>query len=329
LLYLTQSLAAGLALSQGALTHLGWIQVWHIWILGFLSSAVLAFDQPSRQAMLPQLVPREDFMSAITLMALTFNGASVLGPALAGLLVPAAGYASTFYLNGVSFAAVMVALRLMRLPAPAARPPQPAVLRQIRDGLVYIWRHRTVRALALLAAAFGFFGAPYNAMLPVYRVILGIDERALGFLSSAPGLGTVLGGLALTWFAHARHKGRILLASVGLFVLTLVAFSISRHYALSLGLLVLVGASVIAFATTTQTLLQHLTDDRDAGPGGEPLHGHGDRVSAPGRPRPRVGDRPDRGAAGDLGRGGARRAGGPRAGAAGAATRVAVGAEVR
>ena len=93
LLYLTQSVAAGLAILQGALTHLGWIQVWHIWGLGFLSAAVLAFDQPSRQAMLPHLVPREDFLSAITLMALTFNGASVLGPALAGLLVPVAGYA--------------------------------------------------------------------------------------------------------------------------------------------------------------------------------------------------------------------------------------------
>ncbi len=265
LLYVTQTLAAGFAIVQGVLAQSGWIEVWHIWVLGFLSATVLAFDQPSRQAMLPQLVPREDFMSAITLMALTFNGASVLGPALAGLLVPVAGYAWTFYLNGVSFAAVLGALVLMRLPTPAARPPQPPVTRQVADGLRYIWRSATVRALTLLAAAFGLFGAPYNAMLPVYRGILEIDERALGFLSSAPGLGTVLGGLVLTRFAHVRWKGKLLLGAAAFFVVTLIAFANSPNYYLSLVLLVAVGACVTAFSSTTQTLLQHATDDRMRG----------------------------------------------------------------
>jgi MFS family permease len=265
LLYLTQSLAAAFALLQGLLAHAGWIQVWHIWALGFLSATVLAFDQPTRQAMLPQLVPREDFMSAITLFALTFNGASVLGPALAGLLVPAAGYASTFYLNGVSFAAVLVALALIRLPVPAPRPPQPPILRQVADGLRYIWRSDTVRALTLLAAAFGLFGAPYNAMLPVYKTILGIDERALGVLSSAPGLGTILGGLVLARFAHVAWKGKLVLGAVGCFVLTLIAFANSPWYLASVALLVGVGACTNAFASTTQTLLQHATDDRMRG----------------------------------------------------------------
>jgi len=146
LLYLTQTLAALFAFLQGALTHLGLIQVWHIWALAFVSSAVLAFDQPTRQAMLPHLVPREDFMSAITLFAVTFNGASVLGPALAGLLVPVAGYAWAFYLNGISFAAVLGALALMRLPPPVARPGEP-VWGQVREGIVYIWRHPTLRSL--------------------------------------------------------------------------------------------------------------------------------------------------------------------------------------
>jgi MFS family permease len=265
LLYLTQSLAAAFAILQGALTQVGLIQVWHIWALGFVSSAVLAFDQPTRQAMLPHLVPREDFMSAITLFSVTFNGASVLGPALAGLLVPVTGYAWAFYLNGISFAAVLVALALMRLPPPVARPGEP-VWRQVREGITYIWRHPTLRSLVLLAAAFGFFGAPYNAMLPVYRVVLGIDERALGFLSSAPGLGTLLGGLVLaSHFARVRWKGRLLLGAAGAFVLFLIAFATSKSYALSVVLLVGVGACVTAFSSTTQTLLQHATDDRMRG----------------------------------------------------------------
>lgn len=265
LLYLTQSLAAAFAILQGALTHLGLIQVWHIWALGFVSSTVLAFDQPTRQAMLPHLVPREDFMSAITLFSVTFNGASVLGPALAGLLVPVTGYAWAFYLNGISFAAVLAALALMRLPPPVARPGEP-VWRQVREGITYIWRHPTLRSLVLLAAAFGLFGAPYNAMLPVYRVVLGIDERALGFLSSAPGLGTLLGGLVLTThFARVRWKGWLLLGAAGAFVLFLIAFATSKSYALSVVLLVGVGACVTAFSSTTQTLLQHATDDRMRG----------------------------------------------------------------
>lgn len=265
LLYVTQSLAALFAIVQGVLTHGGWVEVWHIWALGFLSATVLAFDQPSRQAMLPQLVPRADFMSAITLFALTFNGASVLGPALAGFLVPVAGYASTFYLNGLSFGAVLIALALMRLPPPGPRVAQPPVRRQVADGLRYIWGSQTVRALTLLAAAFGLFGAPYNAMLPVYRVVLGIDERALGILSSAPGLGTILGGLALTRFAHVQWKGRLLLVAVGGFVLTLIAFANSPWYMASVGFLVAVGVCANAFASTTQTLLQHATEDRMRG----------------------------------------------------------------
>lgn len=265
LLYLTQALAALFAILQGALAQAGLIQVWHIWALGFAGAAVLAFDQPTRQAMLPHLVPREDFMSAITLFAVTFNGASVLGPALAGLLVPVAGYAWAFYLNGISFGAVLVALALMRLPTPVLRPPQP-VWGQVREGITYIWRHPTLRSLVVLAAAFGFFGAPYNAMLPVYRVVLGIDERALGFLSSAPGLGTVLGGLVLTTrLAHVRWKGRLLLAAAGAFVVSLIAFAASPSYLLSVALLVAVGACVTAFSSTTQTLLQHATDDRMRG----------------------------------------------------------------
>jgi predicted MFS family arabinose efflux permease len=265
LLYVTQTLAAAFAIVQGFLAQAGWIEVWHIWALGFLSATVLAFDQPTRQAMLPQLVPREDFMSAITLNALTFNGAAVLGPAIAGLLVPVAGYASTFYLNGASFGAVIVALALLRLPPPPSRPRDSGVLRGVAEGLGYVWRHPAVRALTLMAAVFGLFGSPYVLMLPVYRSILGLDERALGFLTSAPGLGTILGGLVLARFAHVRWKGRLLVGSVGLFVATLITFATSRHYALSVAVLIAVGASLTAFTTTTQTLLQRATDDRMRG----------------------------------------------------------------
>jgi MFS family permease len=265
LLYVTQALAAAFAILQGALTQAGWIEVWHIWVLGFLSATVLAFDQPTRQAMLPALVPREDFMSAIALNAFTFNGAAMLGPAIAGLLVPVAGYASTFYVNGISFGAVIVALGLMRLPAPASAPRQAGVLRGVTDGLRYIWRNPTVRALTVMAAAFGLFGSPYVFMLPVYRPILDLDERALGFLSSAPGLGAVLGGLMLARFAHARGKGRLLVASVALFVVTLITFATSRSYPVSLTVLILVGALATAFTATTQTLLQRATDDRMRG----------------------------------------------------------------
>lgn len=264
LLYTTQTLAASFAIVQGVLTQAGLIRVWHIWGLGFLSATVLAFDQPSRQALLPHLVPRQAFLSAIALMAVTFNGASVLGPALAGLLIPVAGFASTFYLNGVSYAAVLIALALLRLPPPAPRAPQ-RVLRQAAEGLRYIWGSPTLRSLTLLAAAFGLFGAPYNAMLPVYRVVLHIDERKLGFLSSAPGLGTVLGGLVLARFAHIRFKGWLLVASAGLFVLFVSAFAMSTDYLLSCALLVLVGVFVTAFSSTTQTLLQHETEDRMRG----------------------------------------------------------------
>ena len=102
-------------------------------------------------------------------------------------------------------------------------------------------------------------------MLPVYRVVLHIDERALGLLSSAPGLGTVLGGLVLARFADVRGKGRLLVASAGLFVVAVIAFATSAHYVLSVAILVLVGACATAFSSTTQSLLQHTTEDRMRG----------------------------------------------------------------
>jgi MFS family permease len=248
--------------------------------------------------MLPALVPREDFMSAIALNAFTFNGAAMLGPAIAGLLVPVAGYASTFYVNGISFGAVIVALGLMRLPAPASAPRQAGVLRGVTDGLRYIWRNPTVRALTVMAAAFGLFGSPYVFMLPVYRPILDLDERALGFLSSAPGLGAVLGGLMLARFAHARGKGRLLVASVALFVVTLITFATSRSYPVSLTVLILVGALATAFTATTQTLLRP-----HAGPRGQHVHDHRHRLPAAGRARSGLGDRPDRRPRGAVGGG--------------------------
>lgn len=261
LLYWTQGLMAFFAFVQGVLAALGVVRVWHIWTLGFASAVVLAFDQPTRQALLPALVPREDLLNAIALMSVSFNGAAILGPALAGLLVPLVGYAWAFYLNALSFGAVLLAvywLRLARRPRPAGTKP---VLQEAAEGFIYIVRHPIIRTLTVMAAVVGFFAAPYNQMLPGYRLLLHIDRRALGLLTSAPGLGTLLGGFAVARFAHTRHKGRLMLGAAGLTVLALALFSLSRSYYLSVGSLVLVGATLTGYTATMQTLLQQNTDD--------------------------------------------------------------------
>lgn len=264
LLYWTQAVSALLALVQGLLTALGLVRVWHIWTLGFLSAAVLAFDQPTRQAMLPALVPREDLLNAIALMSVSFNGAAILGPALAGLLVPAVGYAWAFYLNGLSFAAVIAAVALLRLERRTPAPPRP-VLHDLADGFGYIIHHPTIRTLTLLVALIGFFAAPYNQMLPGYRNILHISQRSLGFLTSAPGLGTLLGGFLVARFAHVPQKGRLMMAAAGGMLASLIAFAFSRLYWLSVVMLVAVGAALTAYTSMTQTLLQQYTDDAHRG----------------------------------------------------------------
>jgi MFS family permease len=262
LLLCTQSISMGLAFLLGVLTHLGVIQVWMIVLIAFCNSTVLSFDQPARSALIPQLVPREDLMNAISLQSAVFNGAAVIGPSLAGLTIGLIHYAGNFFLNAVSYLGVLVVLFLMRVPSegeetadPRARVPN--LRRSIQESLIVIGRDAVLPWVLAAYGALLFFNPSAAIILPYFSVqVLHLTPFELGLLFSASGIGTVAGALGLASLGEVKRKGQALILAFSLWTVALLVFAFSRLFWLSLLMLSLVGAMQNVIAATTITLMQ-------------------------------------------------------------------------
>jgi MFS family permease len=256
LLLTTQTICMAFAGLLALLTWLHVVAVWMVVVLAFLQGTALSFDQPTRAALVPELVPKEELLNAVSLQSIVFTGASTLGPALAGLAMPVVGYAGIFLLNAISYLAILGALIAIRPPTAGgqARTPSP---RAIADGLAAV---RADAALPWLLAVYGallFLGPSPALLLPVMGTrVLHLDATRLGVLFAASGAGTVVGGLGLASSTNPLHKARILLTSAVLWGLALVAFAISRSFAPALGALLLGGVFQVGVSATTITLLQ-------------------------------------------------------------------------
>ena len=255
LLLFTQSAAASLAILLGFLTLFGVIQLWMIFVLAFLNGTLLSFDQPARGALIPVLVPKEDLGNAISLQSMIFNGASTLGPALAGFGVATLGYAGNFFLNGASFAGVLIALYLMRVRfEPSHRQ---STFHAIRAGLGTVKRDAVLPWILSGYAALLFLGPSASLILPVYAVrVLHVGPQRLGLLFSAAGVGTVLGALFLASLASNPRRGPIYLKGIFTWVAALTTFALSRSFWISMVALLVFGIGQALAATTTLTLLQ-------------------------------------------------------------------------
>jgi len=254
LLLITQCFSATLAGLLGLLTVMGQLRLWMIVGMALLNGAVLSIDQPARAALLPSLVPVRDMTNAISLQAMTFNAASLIGPALGGLMIARIGYAADFFLNCASFAGVLVALILI---TPSARLRPPSTSAPVYTALLIV-RHDAVLPSVLSGyVAMLFLGPSLALLLPVYATeVLHVGSERLGVLFSSAGAGSVLGALLTASLDRGCQCGRLYF--IGLFVWsgTLIAFAISRTFWLSTALLLLVGAGQTLAATSTVSLLQ-------------------------------------------------------------------------
>ncbi len=258
LLLVTQSLAALLALLLGILTSTGLVQVWMIVVLAFCSGAVVSFDQPTRAALVPLLVPPEDLMNAISLQP-AVNGAAVVGPAFGGIVINLIGIAGDFYLNALSFIAVLVAVYLLRVPVEAhAKSTEQrglytsavAALQAITQDPVLPW---VISGYGLLL----FLGPSPAFMLPIFGTqILHLDPFQLGLLFTAAGIGTIVGALGIASLGDVQRKGMLMLAALLVWTGGLAIFAVSRTMGLSLAGLGLYGMAQNGVAATTITLLQ-------------------------------------------------------------------------
>jgi len=256
-LILVQSAMMLLAFTLAALTYARVVQYWHVLGLALLLGLANTFDMPTRQAFNVELVGKEDLMNAIALNASIFNGARLIGPAVAGLLVARVGETLAFALNGLSFLAVIAGLALMRLPSPARRDGPMTPLADLKEGLGYIAHNRAALALVLVAAVPSIFGFPYTSLLPVMAGgVLGMRADGYGLLVSSVGLGALIGAVSLASLGSFKRKGLLVTTATFVFAGAVAAFSLSRFTPLSMLALVFAGWGMTTHLATTNTLLQ-------------------------------------------------------------------------
>ncbi|HEV8724921.1 MAG TPA: MFS transporter [Candidatus Binatia bacterium] len=251
-----QWISALTALGLAVLVSTDSIRVWHIFVLGAITSTSWAFEQPVRQALLPQLVKREDLVNALALNAVTWNGAGLLGPSLVGVLVPYIGIDGCFYVNVVSYLAVIGALLRMHVPA-LNHHTRSSVIQSLADAFGYVRREKIIATFLSVSAIFNIFGRSYITLLPVFaKDVLRLGASGFGFISAGPGLGTIIGSFTLASLGRVEAKRGRMVAILVLFSACLFAFAVSGDSRLAFGLLVVVGALSTVFETLLNTSIQ-------------------------------------------------------------------------
>lgn len=263
-LFFTQSLLAMVALSLGALSSSGRIAPVHIYALAALSSAAVAFDNPTRQAMLPNMVPKEHLYSAISVNSVTFRIAMILGPTLAGLLIQFGRLPSIYWLNAASFAGVLLTLpRLRRLNDRDGEADQPEVsLRALREGLEFVRKTPILVSTILLDFVATFFASADSLLPALCKDVLHVGPVTYGLLRSAPAWGTLAASAVLALRALPDRPGKTAVRAVAVFGLSTCLAGISPWPWLTWVALAGIGASDTVSAIIRQTIRQTVTPDR-------------------------------------------------------------------
>ncbi len=258
----TQSLSMVQAFAIAILIWTHRIELWHVATAAVFLGLVNAFDIPTRQSFIVEMVGKEDLGNAIALNSSAFNAARIVGPAVGGVLIGAVGIATCYFLNGVSYVAVVAGLLLMRMP-PWQRPALAGDgLARFREGARYILGDRRIRSLVLNTALLSIFGFPYTVLMPVFaRDALHVGAEGLGVLMASMGVGAVVAALGVAVYGPRIPKGRVVQWGGALFGLAVAAFSLTRHFPLAVAVLMLSGGAMIANNAVTNTLLQTLAPD--------------------------------------------------------------------
>lgn len=252
-----QFISALTALGLAVLVTTHTIQVWHIFVLGAITSTTWAFEQPVRQALLPQLVGRADLVNALALNAVTWNGAGLLGPSLVGLSVARIGIDGCFYVNVISYLAVIAALLRMNVPPIDLSKGRTSVVQSLRDAFGYVRGETVIMTFLIVSAMFNILGRSYITLLPVFaKDVLRLGASGFGFISAGPGLGTIIGSFTLASLGRVEARRGRMVAILIAFSVCLFAFAVSVDARLAFGFLVAVGALSTIFETLLNTSIQ-------------------------------------------------------------------------
>jgi MFS family permease len=272
----TQVASMLLAFVLAALTLLHRVQVWHVFVLAALLGVVNAFDIPGRQSFLVDMVGKDDLMNAIALNSSMFNGARVIGPAVAGVLVARFGEGWCFFLNGISYIAVIIGLLLMNVLSPPRVSTETSPWEHILEGFRFVNRTTPIRALLLLLGLVSVVGMPYAVLMPIFAdrilhsggqelaTLIGSHDLGavrLGILMGAAGIGALLGALTLAMRSGVKGLARWVSFCCAGFGLSLILFSFSKIFWLSVALLLPVGYFIMLQMASSNTLVQAMVPD--------------------------------------------------------------------
>ena len=251
-----------LAFTLATLTLTGLVRVWHLFVLASCLGFVNAFDIPARQAFIVEMVGKDDLMNAIALNSSMFNGARIVGPAVAGILVASIGEGWCFFANAVSYIAVITGLLLMRVLA-RERSQETSALSAIKEGFEWVFTTKPIFALLLLVGLVSLVGMPYAVLMPIFADrILHHGARGLGILMGFSGAGALTGALTLAAKSTLRGLGTWVAACSACFGVFLMMFAYSRTFWVSAALLIPVGMFMMVQMASTNTLIQSMVPDR-------------------------------------------------------------------
>ena len=265
-LFITQSIAALLALTLGLLTQFGHITIWHIYAITALQAVAIAFDGPSRQALIPNLVPTKDLPNAFSMTFTAFQAGSVIGPALSGVVIAFAGQSAVYYFNAFSFISVLIALVMIGdVPQAFSEKMAGVSVRSIREGIQFILNKPIILSSMLMDFVATFF-ASANTLLPLIATgVLHVGVKEYGYLSAAPAVGAVLAALVISQVKELRKQGILFLSSVAIFGIAMIVFGATRSLLLAWLALAITGASDGVSTIIRNTIRQLQTPDHIRG----------------------------------------------------------------
>ena len=261
LLMFTQASQVLTSLLLGTLVVTGTIQFWHIYVIGFVNSTLSAFDAPARNSFYPSLIPRSDFQNAVTLSSVIFRLSTLLGPAIAGVLIATVGPASPFFVNAASYFGLIGALLLIRTKSLVGARSGASMRSAMWDGLQFARRSPVLPLILGTEAILSLFGHN-SALVTIFaRDVLHVGPEGLGLLLSSVGAGAIVGTIILVGTGELRQKGAIMIAAGILYAAALVAFSVSTSFALSIAVLFVLGIADSFWGAMRNTIIQLAATD--------------------------------------------------------------------
>ena len=261
LLLFTQCAQVVTSLILGTLVATGTVQFWHIYAVGFVNSTLSAFDAPARNSFYPRLIPRADFQNAVTLNSVIFRLSTLLGPAIAGILIATVGPSSPFFVNAASYFSIIFALLAIRTKFAYSTAARTSLRSATWSGIQYALKSPVLPLILLTEGALSIFGHNSAVITIFARDILNVGPAGLGLLLSSVGAGAIVGTIALVATGNVMRKGALMIASGALYAVGLLGFAVSTSFLLSLAVLFILGVADAGWGAMRNTIAQLATAD--------------------------------------------------------------------